>query len=157
MAIRLRLARHHLTRNAPTYSLVAIHSSARTTARPVETLGRYSPIPTLVAPPSRSPNGHLRNEQEWGPRQFKPVGARAPVGQKKVEWNEDRVRWWLSQGALPSKTVERLLVQAGILDTDPRPTPAENGKMVISRQRRIREAVRKAEQARAEKPVAERA
>ncbi|GAA5978657.1 hypothetical protein JCM21900_001119, partial [Sporobolomyces salmonicolor] len=115
MPIHLRLARHHLTRNAPSYSLVATQSSSRSSADPLETLGRYSPRPAVVPPPARSPNGHLRNEQEWGPRQFRPVGASAPVGHKQVEWNEDRVRWWLSQGALPSKPVERLLVQAGIL------------------------------------------
>lgn len=37
------------------------------------------------------------------------------VGEKRVDWNEGRVRWWLSRGAVPSKRVERLLISAGIL------------------------------------------
>jgi len=35
--------------------------------------------------------------------------------EKRVKWNEERVKWWLSLGAKPSKTVERLLNQAGII------------------------------------------
>ncbi|GJN93911.1 hypothetical protein Rhopal_006970-T1 [Rhodotorula paludigena] len=155
MGIRIRLARHHLTRNAPRFDLVATQSSARATARPLERLGEFDPLPVVQPPPSRSPNGHLRDERDWGARQFLPRTAQADVGVKHVRWNLDRVRYWLSQGAIPSKPVERLLVQAGVLKTDPRPAPATTG-LVMSRQRRIREAVRAAERARGEAPVAQR-
>lgn len=37
--------------------------------------------------------------------------------EKGVRWNEERVKYWLSLGAKPSKTVERLLNQAGIIST----------------------------------------
>jgi hypothetical protein len=36
-------------------------------------------------------------------------------GEKTVEWNQERVKWWLQTGAVPSKSVEKLLVKAGIL------------------------------------------
>ncbi|BGP43333.1 37S ribosomal protein S16, mitochondrial [Rhodotorula kratochvilovae] len=155
MGIRLRLSRHHLTRNSPAYSLVATLSSARPTAQPLERLGEYAPTPAVVPAPSRSPNGHQRSQREWGARQFAPRTAAAEVGQKQVQWNLERVRWWLSQGAIPSKPVERLLVQAGVIQTNPRPAPTQTG-LVMSRQRRIREAVRAAEKERGEVPVAQR-
>lgn len=181
MAIRLRLSRHALTRNSPSYSLVATRSSSRPTAQPLEQLGLYQPLPSLEPAPARSPNGAPRDPREWGARQFAPASERAPVGVKKVSWNLDRVRWWLSQGAIPSKPVERLLVQAGVLgaslfplasargrvpvltrvrarlqtDTVPRPAPTGKG-LVKSRQRRINEAVRAAEKGRGEVPVAQR-
>ena len=115
MAIRLRLARHHLTRNAAQYNLVATESSRRPTAQPLELLGTYNPRPAVLAPAQRSPNGQRRPESEWGPGQYPPRTATAEVGIKAVEWNLERVRHWLSQGALPSKAVEKLLVQAGVI------------------------------------------
>jgi small subunit ribosomal protein S16 len=84
------------------------------TARPLEILGTYQPIPIVLPPPSLSPNGSIRGT-EWGPRQSKREAATQEVGEKRVEWNESRVRWWLERGAEPSKRVERLLISAGIL------------------------------------------
>ncbi|GAA5932002.1 hypothetical protein JCM10213_006727 [Rhodosporidiobolus nylandii] len=153
MTVRIRLARQHLTRNNPAYTLVATHSSSRTTAQPLETLGSYNPLPQITPPPSRSPIGQLRSN-EWGARQYAKRPSTAEVGTKAVEWNLERVRWWLSQGALPTKSVERLLNQAGVLATSPRPKPDQKGN-AISRQRRIRDAVRAAERERGEKPVAQ--
>ncbi|BGP19950.1 37S ribosomal protein S16, mitochondrial [Rhodosporidiobolus nylandii] len=115
MTVRIRLARQHLTRNNPAYTLVATHSSSRTTAQPLETLGSYNPLPQITPPPSRSPIGQLRSN-EWGARQYAKRPSTAEVGTKAVEWNLERVRWWLSQGALPTKSVERLLNQAGVLE-----------------------------------------
>ncbi|GAA5973585.1 hypothetical protein JCM11641_007136 [Rhodosporidiobolus odoratus] len=153
MPIRIRLARHHLTRNSPSYSLVATKSSSRPTALPLETLGTYSPLPTITPPGQRSPNGQVR-DADWGARQFLRRPSTAEVGTKSVEWNLERVRYWLSQGAVPSKSVERLLNQAGVLATNPRPSPEQKGN-APSRLRRIRTAVRSAETARGEKPVAQ--
>ncbi|BGP58090.1 hypothetical protein JCM8202_006208 [Rhodotorula sphaerocarpa] len=155
MAIRLRLARHRLTRNAAQFNLVATESHARATAQPLELLGTYNPRPQVLAPVQRSPNGQRRSEKEWGPGQYPPRNADAEIGIKSVEWNLERVRHWLSQGALPTKSVEKLLVQAGVIDTNPLPSPSHTGH-VISRQRRLREAIRAAEKARGEIPVAQR-
>lgn len=114
MAVKLRLARVALTRNSPHFTIVAIPSTLRPTARPLETLGTYEPIPTVLPPVSLSPNGAARGA-EWGARQSKREGPTQECGLKRVVWNEDRVRWWLERGAEPSKRVERLLISAGIL------------------------------------------
>lgn len=120
MSVRLRFARHHCTRNNPLYSLVAIRAPQRQTAKPLELLGSYNPRPIVVPPPSVSPNGQVRDEKEWGPRQHTPNTGVAKIGQKNVEWNLERVRYWLSQGALPTKPVERLLIQAGVISASRR-------------------------------------
>lgn len=181
MPVRIRLSRTPLSRNSPSYTLVATNSHLRPTAKPLETLGSYRPIPQVNPPLSRSPNGQIRGA-EWGSRVYEPKTGKAEVGEKEVRWNEERVRYWLSQGALPSKTVERLLNQAGIIseshsssqskkveerrslifrstETQTIPLPPSQhspNKLVMSRQRRIREAVRSAEKARGEIPVAQR-
>lgn len=114
MAVKLRLARTILTRNNPSYTIVAIPAQLRTTAKPLEVLGTYASIPILKAPISISPNG-IERGIEWGPQQFKKIGGKEVPGEKEVVWNEERIRWWLKEGAIPSKRVESLLVRAGIL------------------------------------------
>lgn len=115
MPVRLRLARSPLSRNSPSYSVVATLSSSRPTAKPLEVLGHYAPLPFLPPPPAKSPNGQLRSTAEWGPRQFEKTGPVQTPGEKTVEWNKARVQWWLERGAVPSKSVEKLLVKAGII------------------------------------------
>ncbi|BGO95398.1 hypothetical protein NBRC10512_001867 [Rhodotorula toruloides] len=157
MSVRLRLARHHCTRNNPVYSLVAIRAPQRQTAKPLELLGSYNPRPVVVPAPSVSPNGQVRDPKEWGPRQHTPNTGVAKVGQKKVEWNLERVRYWLSQGALPTKRFEKLLIQAGVIKTSPLPVPQANPKtMVVSRRNRLTQAIRAAERERGEVPAAQR-
>ncbi|GAA6018708.1 hypothetical protein JCM11491_001275 [Sporobolomyces phaffii] len=147
MAVRIRLARQLVSRNNPSYTVVATTSTARATAKPLETLGQYRPLPARPTPVSVSPNGLARDPSEWGPgyAQSSDVGQ---VGEKRVAWNEHRVRHWLNLGAKPSKSVERLLNQAGILQSKPAPgganAAAGGKKLVMSRERRIREAVRRA-------------
>lgn len=115
MVVALRLARYALSRNNPGYHIVAINSTLRIRARPIEILGSYSPLPTLTAPVSMSPNGQVRG-REWGASQAESVkGKMQKVGEKSVDWNEHRVRYWLTQGAVPSKRVEKLLISAGVL------------------------------------------
>lgn len=115
MTVSLRLARVALTRNSPHYALVAIPSTYRLRARPLEVLGTYAPLPVLPPTVSLSPNGTVRGP-EWGPPQALPVsGKKQATGEKSVQWNEARVKWWLSHGAVPSKRVQKLLVHAGVL------------------------------------------
>lgn len=114
MPVRLRLARVGLTRNSPRFTLVAIPSSSRTTARPLEVLGRYDPKPRLEPPVSRSPNGQIRDERVWGARQHATKTGFEKPGHKTVEWNVERVKYWLRQGAQPSSSVEKLLARAKI-------------------------------------------
>ena len=129
--VRIRLARNLLTRNAPSYTIVATRTSLRTTARPLEVLGTYNPRPTLAPPPSTSPNGHARGP-EWGPPQAAPTTPKETAGQKSVVWNQARVQWWLSQGAQPSKRVEKLLVTAGVMSESLRPSgvPLRRGRQL---------------------------
>lgn len=115
MPVRLRLARVGLTRNSPHFNVVAIPNTSRTTAKPLEILGHYNPRPRLEPPVSKSPNGQIRDERVWGPRQHAPKTGLERAGHKTVEWNVARVKYWLSQGAQPSETVEKLLVKAQIL------------------------------------------
>ncbi|GAA5970362.1 hypothetical protein JCM3765_000364 [Sporobolomyces pararoseus] len=162
MAVRIRLSRAHLTRNSPRYTLVATQASSRTTSKPLETLGSYSPLPTIPKPISTSPNGQSRDPSVWGSGLYpSTTGKDQVVGEKKVEWNETRIKYWLSLGAKPSKTVERLLNQAGIIQSNPIQTLSQQlgskggKKLVVSRNRRINDAVRLAEKQRGELPVAQ--
>lgn len=83
----------HGHRNYKIYHLVAINQKARRDGKPAELLGIYDP--------------HL------------PLG----VSEKKVEWSVDRIRYWLSVGAQPSKAAEKLLILvfAVIQDNHSRP------------------------------------
>ncbi|WFD38420.1 37S ribosomal protein S16, mitochondrial [Malassezia japonica] len=38
-----------------------------------------------------------------------------PVLEKRMEWNEDRIKYWLNTGAQPTKSVFRLLYRAGLI------------------------------------------
>ncbi|KAH8835259.1 ribosomal protein S16 [Flagelloscypha sp. PMI_526] len=79
----------HGPRNHRIYHLVAVNQKVRRDGRPAELLGVYDPR--------------------------LPLGAAS----KKVEWSVDRIRYWISVGAQPSKTVEKLLVLGGLLKPKP--------------------------------------
>lgn len=69
----------HGRRHKHVFHFVAINSRKARNANPIETLGIYDPAMTL--------------DQKH----------------KTVEWSVDRIKYWLGVGALPSKTVVRLL------------------------------------------------
>lgn len=103
----LRLARAPLSRNARRYTLVATNTAARLSALPLETLGHYDPVPKPAPKPSLSPNNQPRPISLWSTsEQTEPT--------KVLAINKARVGYWLGVGAKPSKTVERLLRQAGV-------------------------------------------
>jgi ribosomal protein S16 len=66
--------------------------------RHLERLGTYNPIPTSVYSPS--------------------TGTKQPT--KHIELNTDRIKYWLSVGAVPTSRVAWLLSKAGILPPTPR-------------------------------------
>ena len=72
----------HGTRHRRIFHLVAIHRAQRRDAKPTETLGIYDP--------------HMINGQTH----------------KTIEWSVDRIRYWLHVGAVPSKSVSKLLEMA---------------------------------------------
>ncbi|KAK4053651.1 37S ribosomal protein S16, mitochondrial [Microbotryomycetes sp. JL221] len=167
MAVRLRLSRVPFSRNNPRYTVVATNASKRATAKPLEVLGTFSPVPKVEAPVAFSPNGHQRDIKTWGPRQFgtsfntlpgqqqqqqrrtggsAAIKATSPertlletVGASQIEWNVERVKHWLKLGAIPSKPVERLLNRAGLLQTSLFTRPEDRP---VSRETRINRAVR---------------
>ncbi|KAG6862391.1 hypothetical protein C0995_011831 [Termitomyces sp. Mi166 len=67
------------------FHLVAVDQRARRDAKPTELLGIYHRYPT-------------------GESQ-----------QKTIEWSVDRIRYWLSVGAIPTKAVSKLLEAGNIL------------------------------------------
>ncbi|WVR03529.1 ribosomal protein S16 [Kwoniella sp. DSM 27419] len=105
MPVRIRLARHGRAK-APFYHIVAINSKRPREGAPLETLGTYDPIPKLregiVPPPAANvfgaDEGLIKKE-------------------KKVEWNVERIRYWLGVGAEPTRSVVKLLERGGVLTT----------------------------------------
>ncbi|KAF6767355.1 Ribosomal protein S16 [Kalmanozyma brasiliensis GHG001] len=117
MVVRLRLSRQG-TRNNPFYHVVAINDSKPRDARPIEKLGEFDPIPR--APSSwRIPTPFVGTSPTPGNGSVMTSGLEEKkqdeVKQKRLEWNEERVRHWLKLGAQPSKPVARLLDRAGLV------------------------------------------
>lgn len=112
MVVRLRLSRKG-TRNNPFYHVVAINDSKPRDARPIEKLGEYDPIPRapprLATPSLASKPGHGALMTSG----LEPKAEQQGV-QKRLEWNEDRIKHWLGLGAQPSKPVARLLDRVSI-------------------------------------------
>ncbi|KAI8059857.1 30S ribosomal protein S16 [Gongronella butleri] len=53
------------------------------------------------------------------------VGTYNPLpnqhGQKEIQMNFERVKYWLTVGAQPSETVEKMLVEANLMPASPKP------------------------------------
>lgn len=114
MVVRLRLARHG-TRNSPFYHIVAIQNTKARNARPIEKLGEYDPVPRPPRDAAVSPAA-VRTENRPGYNGEKITSGLpgAVKLEKRLEWKEDRIRYWLNTGAQPSKPVARLLDRVGI-------------------------------------------
>lgn len=104
MPVRIRLARHG-QRNTPSYHIVAINSSKRRDARPLEKLGEYDPIPRL---PSVD---HLPSSSKV----FGGETVEVPK-EKRIEWDVGRIRYWLGVGAEPTRSVVKLLERVSFGD-----------------------------------------
>lgn len=122
MVVRIRLARHG-TRNNPFYHLVAIRDKAARDARPIEKLGEYDPIPR----PKENSNQPVQAWQQVGvssssaSSSYRKSDLNKPILtsglekfdstklEKRIEWNVERIHYWLGVGAQPSKPVARLL------------------------------------------------
>lgn len=102
--MRIRLSRQGSKKN-PFYHIVAIPDYKARDARPIEKLGEYDPIPRPPAykPPKLDPDAPVLSSgiAQNIEGQLKPV--------KRLEWNSDRIRYWLSVGAQPSKPVAKML------------------------------------------------
>jgi small subunit ribosomal protein S16 len=88
-------------------------------------------------------------------RFIEAVGSWSPLLPKdgeRVKLNEERIKHWLGQGALPTDRVSRFLDQAGIAKRDPRNNPVKGqpGKKAQERVALIEKARADAEAAAAE-------
>ncbi|KAG6814097.1 hypothetical protein H0H92_003144 [Tricholoma furcatifolium] len=75
----------HGHRHKRIFHLVAVNQGAKRDAKPTELLGIFHRYPAGDSP------------------------------QKTVEWSVDRIRYWLSVGAIPTKAVSKLLEVGNIL------------------------------------------
>jgi small subunit ribosomal protein S16 len=73
----------HGRRHNRIFHLVAMNQRAARDSKPIETLGVYDPA------------------------------LRLGQGHKTVEWSVERIKYWLKQGALPSKPVVKILELVG--------------------------------------------
>lgn len=103
MPVRIRLARHG-QRHSPFYHLVAIASSKRRDAHPIELLGTYDPIPRLPSTADLPSSSKV----------FGTVVEAIPK-EKEVKWNVERIRHWLDTGAQPTRSVVKLLERVSFL------------------------------------------
>lgn len=119
MVVRLRLARHG-TRNNPFYHLVAIADHKPRDALPIEKLGEYDPIPRPAAfrPPKLDPNAPVLSSGLPGRTAVatgaagegsKAESSQAVKLEKRLELDGNRIKYWLSVGAQPSKPVAKML------------------------------------------------
>lgn len=120
MVVRLRLSRQG-TRNNPFYHVVAINDSKPRDARPIEKLGEFDPVPRAL-PSARLPTPFVGKSNAQAPGHGGLMTSGLPsaaegqeVKQKRLEWNEERIKHWLKLGAQPSKPVARLLDRAGLV------------------------------------------
>ncbi|KAI1793839.1 ribosomal protein S16 [Ganoderma leucocontextum] len=79
----------HGVRNNRIFHLVAVNQRQRRNAKPIELLGVYNP-------------------------RLKPGETT-----KTIEWSVQRIQYWLGVGAIPTKTVTKLLEMGGVLPTNP--------------------------------------
>jgi small subunit ribosomal protein S16 len=97
MPVRIRLARHG-QKHTPYYHLVAINASKRRDAKPLEKLGEYDPIPRVPSTSVLGPSANVFGGEKVEVKK-----------EKRIEWDVERIRWWLGVGAQPTKTVVKLL------------------------------------------------
>ncbi|CBQ70470.1 related to 30S ribosomal protein [Sporisorium reilianum SRZ2] len=147
MVVRLRLSRQG-TRNNPFYHVVAINDSKPRDARPIEKLGEFDPVPRAPTA-ARLPTPFVGSSTTAAPGHGALMTSGLPpsapteqgqvLKQKRLEWNEDRIKHWLKLGAQPSKPVARLLDRAGLVPEGVhykgiyRPPPAEHLREAVGK------------------------
>ena len=102
MVVRIRLARHG-TRNNPFHHIVVINQRVARNAKPIELVGVFDPIPR--APETPFPKYPFQKDGTLLKSSTLPDIEKV----KRVEWSAERIKYWISVGAQPSKAVMRLL------------------------------------------------
>lgn len=106
MVVRIRLARHG-TRNNAFHHIVVINQRVARNAKPIELVGVFDPIPR--APETPFPKYPFQKDGTILKSSVLPDIEKV----KKVEWSVERIKYWISVGAQPSKAVMRLLDMVG--------------------------------------------
>ncbi|WWC66658.1 mitochondrial 37S ribosomal protein bS16m [Kwoniella pini CBS 10737] len=112
MPVRIRLARYGFKKN-PLYHIVAINSKRPREGKPLETLGIYDPIPRLrkgIIIPSEANVFDLKGQEQTKTKELIKK-------EKEIKWDINRINYWLSVGAQPTRTVVKLLERGGVLKT----------------------------------------
>ena len=65
---------------------------------PLEKLGEYDPIPRVPSIAALPPQAKVFGKEIWSAKK-----------EKKIEWNVQRIRYWLGVGAEPTTSVVKLL------------------------------------------------
>ncbi len=93
------------------------------------------PFYSIVIADSRSPRDGRFIEKVGT---YNPMLERSESG--RVTLNEERVRYWLGVGALPSDRVARFLGEAGIIDKRPVPNQPQKSQPKAKAQERAKTA-----------------
>jgi small subunit ribosomal protein S16 len=99
-----------------------------------------------------------KRRDPWG-KSIEILGSRNPRS-KETQLKEERIKYWLEQGAQPSNTVWNILVDAGIVKGDKRGVTHISKKRATKKKEaedaaKEKEAAAKAEPEPAEEPVEE--
>lgn len=97
MVVRMRLRPTGL-RNNPSYDVVVVQGQRRIRAAPIEKLGEYQVVPSVLQTPRASTLSILQPIPE-------------PKFEKSLKLNKERIGYWIQTGAQPSQSVSRLLTK----------------------------------------------
>lgn len=100
MSVRLRLSPHRRLPSSQQiyYRIVAINAPRARDSKPLDTIGAYDPVPQHLPVVPASERSLLDEGKEPEMRWI-----------KRVEWDREKVGYWISVGAQPSRRVAWLL------------------------------------------------
>lgn len=106
MVVRMRLRPTGL-RNNPSFDVVVTRNPLRPTAAPIEKLGEYLPVPSVL-PSSQTPRASTSSSSSI----LQPLPE--PKAEKSLKINKDRIAYWMKAGAQPTESVTRLLTKVRV-------------------------------------------
>ena len=123
MALRIRLSRAG-AKKRPFYHIIVADVRAPRDGRHIERLGSYNPLISKAA----------------------PVEETKDKSRLRLSMDEERIKFWLARGALPSDRVAQFLDAANILEAKPKQNP-QKAKPKAKAQARAQAAIEAKEKA----------
>ena len=123
MALRIRLSRAG-AKKRPFYHIIVADVRAPRDGRHIERLGSYNPLISKAA----------------------PVEETKDKSRLRLSMDEERIKFWLARGALPSDRVAQFLDAANILEAKPKQNP-QKAKPKAKAQARTQAAIEAKEKA----------